>query len=159
MAAKRIAASSEAALRRMESQARRDTAPEIALRHHLHALGLRYRIDRKIEGVSSRPDLVFVRARVAIYVDGCFWHRCPLHGTVPASNRAWWRRKLEENVDRDRRVSSGLKKLGWRVIRVWEHEDPGRAARRIAEIIRVCRARRSKASIPDRRCRSASREA
>jgi DNA mismatch endonuclease (patch repair protein) len=110
----------------------------MALRSELHRRGLRYRIHRPIEGlVRIRPDVVFVAARVAVFVDGCFWHRCPEHASDPKANARWWREKLARNVDRDRRTDSALKALGWKVMRVWEHEDPVAAARRVQAAIEV----------------------
>ena len=83
-----------------------------------------------------RADLVFTRAKVAVYVDGCFWHGCPLHGTWPKANAEWWRAKLERNIKRDRDTDRQLEAAGWRVARVWEHEDMVAAAVRIAEAVR-----------------------
>jgi DNA mismatch endonuclease (patch repair protein) len=82
-------------------------------------------------------DVVFRRARVAVFVDGCFWHRCPTHATTPKSNRAWWEQKLEANVDRDRRADIALEELGWRVVRIWEHELPERGADCVEQLIRT----------------------
>ena len=80
-------------------------------------------------------DVTFGGARVAVFVDGCFWHRCPVHSTLPKANREWWSQKLADNVDRDRRVDSALTQKGWRVLRIWEHEDPEGAADRIAAVV------------------------
>src|SRR5262245_31016769 len=98
----RPVASSPAIRARMQRQARRDTAPELALRRALHSRGLRYRVDAKVVGARRRADVVFSTAKVAVFVDGCFWHTCPLHGTVPKSNRDWWVAKLAANAERDR---------------------------------------------------------
>jgi DNA mismatch endonuclease (patch repair protein) len=120
----------------MRATPQRDTPPEISLRSALHRLGLRYRIHRPIEGVPRvRPDIVFVSARVVVFVDGCFWHRCPEHGTMPKANRDWWEAKLSANAARDRRHSAVLEGAGWAVIRFWEHEDPADAALRIAKLL------------------------
>ena len=117
---------------RMQRVRRRDTACESRLRSVLHGRGLRYRVDQRAVAASrARPDLVFSRAKVAVYVDGCFWHRCPVHGSVPKTNGAWWIAKLNANTDRDRRHDRELSEAGWLVIRVWEHEDPATAADRI----------------------------
>jgi DNA mismatch endonuclease (patch repair protein) len=97
----------------------KDTRPEKELRSALWRAGLRYRKHAKLPG---RPDLVFASARVAVFVDGCFWHRCPLHSTKPKANADFWQRKLRGNVDRDRRVDATLADLGWTVLRLWEHE-------------------------------------
>jgi DNA mismatch endonuclease (patch repair protein) len=99
---------------------RRDTGPELMLRRALHAAGLRFRVDRKIEGV--RADVVFPTERTAIFIDGCFWHGCPIHATRPKSNTGYWLPKLEENRKRDLRQTERLTSEGWAVIRLWEHE-------------------------------------
>jgi DNA mismatch endonuclease (patch repair protein) len=118
---------------RMKRQARRDTKPEMALRRELHALGLRYRVDRSpLPGMRTRADIVFGPAKVAVFVDGCFWHSCPQHRTLPKNNQAWWRAKLDANTERDDRVNRQLREAGWLPIHVWEHEDITRAAKRIA---------------------------
>lgn len=121
----------------MQRQARRDTAPELVLRRELWRRGLRYRVDlAPLPGMRRRADLVFTRPRVAVYVDGCFWHRCPDHGTAPRSNRDWWAKKLDANVRRDRDTNSRLEAEGWRVVRVWSHEATKDAADRIEAIVR-----------------------
>jgi DNA mismatch endonuclease, patch repair protein len=97
----------------------KDTKPELCLRKALWALGLRYRLGA---GVAGRPDMVFKSAKVAIFVDGCFWHRCPRHGVMPKHNRDFWRKKIEGNVERDRRVNDRLRGEGWKVLRFWEHD-------------------------------------
>ncbi|EXJ13580.1 Very-short-patch mismatch repair endonuclease (G-T specific) [Imhoffiella purpurea] len=97
----------------------KDTKPELVVRRALFALGYRYRIGHKLPG---RPDLVFVHQRVAVFIDGCFWHRCPEHFRMPRSNREFWEAKISANCERDRRVDSELTELGWRVLRFWEHE-------------------------------------
>jgi len=83
-----------------------------------------------------RPDIVFTRARVAVFVDGCFWHRCPEHGSSPKSNADWWRRKLDTNVRRDRTTDEALAEASWTVLRIWEHEDIATAADRVETIVR-----------------------
>lgn len=118
-----------------------DTPQEVALRSALHRRGLRFRLQRPIEGLPRiRPDIVFSAARVAVFVDGCFWHRCPEHGTDPRANATWWREKLDRNVERDRRTDAHLQELGWRVVRVWEHEDVAEVAGGIEAIVRCRRA-------------------
>lgn len=129
-------ASSDHVRVRMERQARRDTAPELALRKELWRRGLRYRIDHKVVGNRRRVDIAFTRAKVAVFVDGCFWHRCPDHGTLPKSNADWWRAKLDANVARDRDTDARLEEAGWIVIRVWEHDDPTSAADVVEQLIR-----------------------
>lgn len=109
----------------MQSNRRRDTGPEKSLRSALHGLGLRFRVDLPIalEGRRPvRPDIVFTRSRVAIFVDGCFWHGCPEHFAAPRSNRTYWGPKIARNVERDSEVTAALTSSGWHVVRVWEHE-------------------------------------
>lgn len=130
-------ASTPSVRRRMQSTRRRDTPAEIALRSILHGLGLRFRVDRPIEGVPRvRPDIVFVSAKVVVFVDGCFWHACPEHGTLPKTNTHWWSQKLRSNVERDRRQDAALAAAGWTVIRVWEHEDPHTAAQAVFDTVK-----------------------
>jgi DNA mismatch endonuclease (patch repair protein) len=127
--------SSEDARRRMVSVRQRDTAPEVALRSALHRLGLRFRLQlRPVEGLRRSADVVFTRLRLAVYVDGCFWHGCPLHGTMAKANASFWQQKIEDNRHRDADTDRRLAEAGWTVVRVWEHEDPDTAARRIAAI-------------------------
>lgn len=121
----------------MQRQARRDTNAELALRRELWRRGLRYRVDvAPIRGLRRRADVVFSRSMVAVYVDGCYWHSCPVHATVPKANREWWMAKLEANVVRDRDTDRQLRDAGWEVIRVWEHEDVTVAADRVEGIVR-----------------------
>lgn len=122
---------------RMRRVRRKDTAAEVAIRQELHRRGLRFRIDHKIPAVRTRPDIVFPGKQTAIFVDGCFWHRCPEHGTLPKTNRTWWLAKLEGNEERDRRSDLALSSLGWKVLRVWEHENPREAAIRIEEALTI----------------------
>lgn len=111
-----------------------DTAPERALRAALHARGLRFFKNRRpVPGVRCRADIVFSTERVAVFVDGCFWHSCPTHGVSPRTNSAYWRAKLDRNVARDRRNDESLRAAGWDVLRVWEHDDPIKAATEIAQ--------------------------
>lgn len=121
----------------MARLARRDTRPEVELRRELHARGMRYRIDvRPHHELRGRADILFRRSRVAVYVDGCFWHSCPEHGVMPKGNREWWRAKLKATVRRDRATEKALHDLGWTVLRVWEHEDPRIAADRVEAAVR-----------------------
>lgn len=121
----------------MQRQARRDTEAELAIRREVWRRGLRYRVDvAPIPGPRRRADLVFTKARVAVYVDGCFWHRCPIHATSPKANCEWWREKLEANVRRDRDTDRRLAEAEWSVIRIWEHEDAVAAAHRIEVAVR-----------------------
>jgi DNA mismatch endonuclease (patch repair protein) len=116
----------------MRHQKRRDTGPELALRRELHRRGRRFFVDRSaLPTLRRRADVLFPRLRVAVYVDGCFWHACPFHATQPKSNAAWWKEKLAANVARDRDTDVRLIEAGWIVVRVWEHEDPLAAADRV----------------------------
>jgi len=117
----------------------------MALRRALFARGLRYRIDfpLPVPGARRRADVVFTRARVAIFVDGCFWHACPDHGTTPKANAWYWAPKLARNVERDRDTDRRLAEIGWAVVRVWEHDDPEEAAGRIEVVVRDRRGTRS----------------
>ena len=117
--------SSASVSRRMHNTPQRDTPLEMQVRSRLHRRGLRFRVDRTIPGVTrSRPDLIFPKERIAVFLDGCFWHSCPQHGTTPHANRGWWLEKLAANVERDRRHDRELRTAGWLVLRFWEHEDP-----------------------------------
>jgi DNA mismatch endonuclease (patch repair protein) len=132
--------SSEEASRRMKAVRQRDTDIEVALRSEVHRLGLRFRINQPpLPGIRRRADLVFRSCRVAVYVDGCFWHMCPLHASWPKSNADWWRKKIEDNQRRDLDTDSCLHAAGWTVIRVWGHEDPAEAAARVADAVRKTR--------------------
>jgi DNA mismatch endonuclease (patch repair protein) len=124
----------------MQATPQRDTPCEIALRSAVHRLGLRYRVDWPLPGTRRRADLVFPRLKIAVMVDGCFWHGCPVHGTWPKANAAWWRAKILRNVARDRDTDAKLKATGWKVLRFWEHEDPASAARRVASLRAKARA-------------------
>jgi DNA mismatch endonuclease (patch repair protein) len=121
--------SSKAALQRMRAAKPRDTAPEKALRLALYRKGLRYRIDvRLIKDLNRRADIVFRSIKVAVFVDGCFWHGCPIHGTQAKANAEFWSNKIRQNQERDADTSKRLRKAGWRVIRVWEHENLEKAS-------------------------------
>ena len=120
----------------MQSQRRRDTAPELAVRRRLHAQGHRYRVDFRLEAsLRCRGDIVFTRKKVVVFVDGCFWHGCPEHATTPLNNVAWWTNKLAANVARDKRNTGALERLGWTVIRIWGHEDIEFAVLRIEQAL------------------------
>lgn len=130
-------AASEAIRRTMLGNGPRDTEPELRLRRLLHRRGLRYRVaTRPIKGVRRTADLVFGPAKVAVFVDGCFWHVCPEHSTTPRTNQEYWLPKLQRNVQRDRETDALLRDAGWVSIRVWEHENPKEAADRIEETVR-----------------------
>ena len=129
-------ASSEAARAVMRANRATDTSPEIRVRSAVHALGLRFRKHRApLSGLRCRADLVFPRERVAVFVDGCFWHGCAQHGRLPKTNRSYWRPKIGRNVARDRRNNQALAQAGWVVIRAWEHEAAGDVAQRVAEVV------------------------
>ena len=128
---------------KMSTLARRDTAPELALRRELHRRGLRYRVQTKVPGNDRRTiDIAFPRAQLAVYVDGCFWHGCPEHFVHPRANSEWWRWKIERNQARDQDTDRVLQAQGWTVLRVWEHIASRDAAdlveqtylRRVAEV-------------------------
>jgi DNA mismatch endonuclease (patch repair protein) len=116
---------------------RDDSKPEQALRSLLHRRGLRFRKHAQaIKGLRCRPDVLFPRRRIAVFVDGCFWHRCPIHGTQPKASGAWWTEKLDANVARDRRNDQSLQQAGWTVLRFWEHEPLESMADRVQQAVR-----------------------
>lgn len=120
----------------MMSARRRDTAPEVALRKRLHRMGMRYFVDREpLAGMRRRADVVFPRAKVAVYLDGCFWHGCPEHGTRSKANAAWWAAKIDANRRRDSDTDERLARAGWIVLRFWEHDDPDRAAETVRDAV------------------------
>ncbi|MFI2231224.1 very short patch repair endonuclease [Nocardia testacea] len=123
--------------RNMRANRRADTKPEVALRKALHRRGLRYRKDLRIEvgAVKVRPDIVFTRRKVAVFVDGCFWHVCPEHGRLPTTNDWYWAPKLRKNVERDRAADLALAEAGWAVVRLWEHEDLASAVTAVAAAV------------------------
>lgn len=138
------AASSEPVRARMQTTKRRDTTPELALRSAMHRMGLRFQVNRAVNGTRSRPDVVFPTEKVAVYVDGCFWHACPEHGTTPKANREWWAEKLATNRARDVASTEALTADGWLVLRFWEHEDASVAARTVYDQIHTIRATHSR---------------
>lgn len=119
----------------MQSTRRRDTPGELALRAALSARGLRYRVDAPLPGTRRRADVAFVRVKIAVFVDGCFWHGCPDHGTWPKTNARWWRAKIEGNRRRDRDTDRRLRTAGWTVLRFWAHEDADRAAKAVIRVL------------------------
>lgn len=134
------APSREATRNRMRGNKSRDTKPELALRSELHRLGMRYRIQASpLPDIRRRADIVFPKQKVAVFVDGCFWHGCKLHKSLPKSNVDYWREKIERNRKRDLDTDNRLKGEGWRSTRVWEHEDPVNAAKAIATTVRDVR--------------------
>jgi DNA mismatch endonuclease (patch repair protein) len=122
----------------MRANRRRDTGPELAVRKLVHAAGLRYRVDYPplAQHRRLRADLVFTRVKVAVFIDGCFWHGCPEHHTVAKTNAEFWAAKVAGNRERDQRVNALLADGGWIVLRFWEHEKPGDIAARIVGGIR-----------------------
>lgn len=128
----------------MQSNRSRDTKPELAVRRLLHAAGLRYRVDRApVVGLRRRADIVFPRERLAVFVDGCYWHGCPEHGTSTFhTNAEFWSKKIATNVARDRDTTARLNEAGWQVVRVWEHVPPSEAAVQIESAVRQIRERR-----------------
>ena len=137
-------ASSPEVRRRMQAVRRRDTGLEMRLRSALHRMGFRYQVDRSpLPEVRRRADLVFPTERIAVFVDGCFWHLCPIHATWPKSNAGWWREKLEANRARDTSTDAQLRARGWTVVRIWGHEPVEDAVDRTAAEVRRARARRN----------------
>ena len=129
-------ASSAATRSSMLGNRSKDTKPELALRRELHRRGLRYFVHRRpVTGIRRTADLVFPRRRVAVFVDGCFWHGCPEHGTSPRANSEWWKAKITANRTRDRDTDRMLAELGWTVVRIWEHEPAPAAAARVLALI------------------------
>lgn len=132
----RPTASSDDAQRRMQSVRQRDTSAESLLRSALFARGLRYRVQVLLLTKPRRvADIVFAGPRVAVFVDGCFWHGCPLHATWPKQNADFWRAKILANQERDQDTDTRLRAEGWDVIRIWAHEPPEQAAERIASTL------------------------
>jgi DNA mismatch endonuclease (patch repair protein) len=122
----------------MRGNRKKDTKPEVRLRSALHALGMRFRKDfaiRPDSGRGIRVDVAFPKQRLAVFVDGCFWHSCPQHGTMPSSNVGYWLPKLRRNVDRDHETDTRLTGAGWQVVRVWEHEPVAAAAGAIRSLL------------------------
>lgn len=135
-----MTSSSKEASRRMKKVRRAGTSSEMELRRALHARGLRYRVDAPVlSDKRRRVDIAFISARVAVFVDGCFWHGCPEHATWPASNADFWRQKIEANQRRDRDTDARLREAGWQVLRAWEHEDPEPIAIHIETLVRATR--------------------
>lgn len=130
-------ATNDATRRSMLGNRSRDTKPELAVRRLLHAHGLRYRVDiRPVAALARRADIVFTKRHIAVFIDGCFWHGCPVHGTSPKSNTGYWGPKLERNVERDADTTARLTEAGWSVLRYWEHEAPSDVAAAIEAAVR-----------------------
>ncbi|MGO1567871.1 MAG: very short patch repair endonuclease [Brachybacterium sp.] len=132
-------ASSENARRTMHANKRKDTSIELAVRRRLHAAGLRYRVDHPADASDRRrrADIVFTRARVAVFIDGCFWHGCPEHYVAPKANSDYWQPKIARNRERDRDSTRRLQEAGWTGMRFWEHEDPDLVAAEISVSVRI----------------------
>lgn len=129
-------ASSRATRRSMQRNRGRDTGPEIAVRRIVHSRGFRYRVDvRPVPTLNRRADLVFSRVKVAVFIDGCFWHGCPEHHTVAKANATYWADKMATNRRRDLDTSERLRDAGWLVLRFWEHEPPSTVAEAIIAVI------------------------
>ncbi len=123
----------------MALQGQRDTRPELLLRKELHRRGLRYFVDWPVlDGLRRRADIVFPRKKLAVFVDGCFWHSCPQHATRPKNNAKWWEQKLSRNVERDRDTDTRLAAAGWQSVRVWEHDAPEAAADVVEDRLKDC---------------------
>ena len=119
----------------MRNNRSRDTTPELTLRRLVWHRGLRFRTHTKLPG---RPDIVFPAARLVVFIDGCFWHGCAIHGVIPHTRRAFWSRKLTANIERDGATNRRLTAVGWRVLRLWEHEvrsAPAKAAERVVRAV------------------------
>ena len=127
----------------MRANRKTGTKPEVALRSELHRRGLRFRKNLRLTvgSTATWPDVVFPKARVAVFVDGCFWHRCPEHGGEPNANSWYWTEKLDRNVSRDHWVSDRLQADGWSVVRIWEHVPPTEAAESVEQLV-TCAERR-----------------
>jgi DNA mismatch endonuclease, patch repair protein len=121
----------------MRANRRTDTKPELALRRALHKLGYRFRKDYRLDldGRRVRPDIAFTARRVAVFVDGCFWHACPEHGSKPRANDWYWTPKLARNVERDRVADETLAAAGWQVVRIWEHESLEQALAAVVAVV------------------------
>ncbi len=133
-------ASSPAVRRVMQGNKSRDTLPEIAVRRAVHAMGMRFRVSaRPIAELRRTADLVFRRSRVAVFIDGCFWHGCPAHHAPPKSNSEYWAQKIEGNRTRDVNTTELLRAAGWMVLRFWSHEEPLEVAARIARAVALTR--------------------
>jgi DNA mismatch endonuclease, patch repair protein len=137
-----ILASSSSVAARMSRQARRNTSPELAIRHLLFAGGYRYRVHYPVPGMPRRSiDVAFPGAQLAVFVDGCYWHGCKRHKTIPRANHEWWEAKLANNRARDRDTDRWLKRRGWTIVRAWEHEGPNVVVARVESNLRIAATR------------------
>lgn len=120
----------------MRANRGRDTAPELALRRLLHARGLRYFVQRRpIPDLRRTADIVFPKLKIAVFVDGCFWHGCPEHHTTAVNNAAYWATKVQSNRERDVDTNRSLKQAGWLPVRIWEHVEPATAADLVQQVV------------------------
>lgn len=126
----------------MSGNRRRDTAPEMKVRRLLHAAGLHYRVDvQPLPGLRRRADIVIRRLRLAVFIDGCYWHGCPQHGTTPSTNREYWSSKVAANRRRDDDTNSRLAEAGWHFARFWEHEDPAEVVAAVLQLVAALESR------------------
>ncbi|MHB1352132.1 MAG: very short patch repair endonuclease [Thiobacillus sp.] len=140
----RVQPSSAEASRRMARVRQKGTNAEMALRRELYRLGLRYRVDYEILKKPRRvADVAFPGFRIAVFVDGCFWHGCPKHASWPKQNAEFWRQKIEANRQRDMDTNERLDRMGWTVMRFWQHESPTEAAESVARVVRMAKSERS----------------
>ncbi|MGI9091522.1 MAG: very short patch repair endonuclease [Gemmatimonadaceae bacterium] len=124
----------------MQGNRARDTAPELAVRRNLHSMGLRYRVNvRPVPSLRRTADIAFLRQRIAVFIDGCYWHGCPDHYTAPKANAQFWREKVQRNRSRDMETHQRLTDEGWTVLRFWTHEDPADTAAAVAAAVQAHR--------------------
>lgn len=124
--------------RRMAKVRQKGTDAEVALRRAMHRIGLRYRIDYEVLRKPRRvADIAFPGRKIAIFVDGCFWHGCPEHATWPKRNADFWRQKIEANRQRDTDTNERLRSIGWTVLRFWSHESPAEAAKAVERMVAI----------------------
>ncbi|PZE26111.1 very short patch repair endonuclease [Curtobacterium sp. MCBD17_028] len=136
---------SAATRRSMQGNRSRDTRPELGVRRLLHAAGLRYRVaHRPLPNLRRTADILFTRARVAVFIDGCYWHRCPEHASTPRTRTEFWVEKFDRNVARDAETTAALEASGWLVLRFWEHENPASVANEVERIVTARKRARSR---------------
>ena len=147
-------ASSEGVRRSMLANRSRDTGPELAIRKRVHAMGLRYRVSaRPISGLRRTADLVFATERIAVFIDGCFWHGCPEHRRSPRANADYWSAKVQRIRLRDGDTDNALAESGWTVLRFWEHESPEGVAEAIWQAVASARVQAGTSPLSARRSR------
>ena len=135
--------SSDAARKRMEAAKPKGTLPEIKLQSALEQVGVLFEVDVKpIDNLQRRADILIRDERIAIFVDGCFWHGCPIHGTQAKANAKFWADKINRNKERDLDTNRRLAEDGWTVLRIWEHEDPKQISNQVVELISIRRNKR-----------------